>query len=361
MATRLRAFVNLESAGGLVLLAAAAVALVTANSPAAGAYERLLTERIGPLDVHGWVAEGLMTVFFLVVGLELSRELTRGELRDRRTAALPVVAAVGGMVVPAALHVAWTFGTPGVRGFGIPMATDIAFAVGVVRALGRRSPPALVLFVLALAIVDDLGAIVVIAVAYADGLRWAGLVAAVAAVAGVRVARGHPLAVVVLGAAAWWGLHEAGVHPALAGAAIGFAIPAPRADRYEDRLHPLSTFVVVPLFALASAGVVLEMPHGRGAAVAAGVASGLVVGKPLGIVLAAWIAVRMRVARLPPDLTMRHIAGAGAVAGIGFTVALVVTDLAFIDRPEMAAAARLAVIAAAGASTLMGVLLLRRT
>jgi NhaA family Na+:H+ antiporter len=360
MAARLRTFITTETAGGAVLLIAAVVAIVAANSPIGDAYRRAVTHDLGPLDLHAWVSDALMTVFFLVVGLELSRELTRGELRDRRVAALPVLAAAGGMVVPALVHLAWNFGTPGARGFGIPMATDIAFAVGIARALGRRSPTALVLFLLALAIADDLGAIVVIAAAYADGLDVVGLAVAVAAVVLVWRTRGHPVAVVVLAPLTWWGLHRAGIHQALAGAALGFAIPDPWADRYEDALHPVSTFVVVPLFALVSAGVVVEVPHGAGLRVAAGVALGLVVGKPLGITLASWLALRTGAATLPPGLTLRHVVGVGAIAGIGFTVSLVVTDLAFPAHPDLASAARLAIVAASLVAAVAGALLIRR-
>lgn len=336
----LRAFLRAEAAGGAALLLAAVVAVVWANSPLEHFRESILSAKAGPLDVHGWIGEGLMTLFFLIVGLEISRELSVGELRQPRAAALPVLAAVGGMVVPALLYLAIAGGR-GSHGWGIPMATDIAFAIGAVTLLGRRVPSGLKLFLLALAIVDDLGAILVIAVAYSDGVRVVPLLVAAAAIAGVWVARGHTLVIAVLGPVAWWFAHLSGVHPTIAGVALGFAVPAGRSEAFEHRLHPLTTFGVVPLFALANAGVridtgVLSGPEGR---VALAVAVGLVAGKVVGITAATWLGQRLRLGALPEGARLTQVVGVGGVAGIGFTVSLFIADLAFDgDGPTLAAA-----------------------
>ena len=293
-------FIREETAGGLALLTAAAVAVVWANSPWDGGYHDLFDE-----DVHRWVNEGLMTVFFLVVGLEIKRELVHGELQDRRTAAVPAVAAVGGMVVPAALY----FAVARDGGWGVPMATDIAFAVGIMAVVGRRAPSSLRLFLLTLAVVDDIGAVVVIALFYGGG-----------------------------------------IHPSVVAVALGLLVPARWGERLERVLHPWSAFVVVPVFALANAGVPLDTaPDGR---IGVGIFLGLVVGKPLGIVAATWIAVRLRLGGLPRDATWPQLAATGAVAGIGFTVSLFVADLAF----EVDPGAAVAVMAASVTAAALGVL-----
>jgi NhaA family Na+:H+ antiporter len=400
-----RRFLATETAGGVVMVLAAVVALVWANSPWHGSYEDLwhagVTLQVGGLgiedDLHHLVNDGLMALFFLVVGLEIKRELVGGELSDPRVAALPAVAALGGMVVPAAIYLAVTAGSGGGSGWGIPMATDIAFAVGVLALLGRRVPSTLKLFLLTLAIVDDIGAIVVIAVAYTDRPDPVALGVAVLTIvvaAGCLRARiWSPAVYVVLGVACWLATYESGVHATLAGVAFGLLAPArPRApsdvvrdwagdlsdeptaaelrslttvateavsvaERVQHRLHPVTSFVIVPIFALANAGVevsgdALSAP-GTGR-VALGVVLGLVVGKPLGITAASWLAVRSGLAALPTGVRWRQLAGAGAVAGIGFTVSLFVAGLAF-DRPELDTAARIAVLTASVTASVVGV------
>ena len=400
-----RRFVATEAAGGVVMVAAALVALVWANSPWHGSYEDLwhtaVTLQVGGFgiedDLHHLVNDGLMALFFLVVGLEIKRELVGGELRDPRVAALPAVAALGGMVVPAALYLAVTAGSGGGSGWGIPMATDIAFTVGVLALLGPRVPSPLKLFLLTLAVVDDIGAIVVIAVAYTDQLDPVALgVAALMVVAAAGCLRARiwsPGVYIVLGVACWVATYESGVHATLAGVAFGLLAPArPRApsdvartwagdlsdeptaaelrslttvateavsvaERVQHRLHPVTSFVVVPIFALANAGVRVsgDALGGAGAGrVALGVALGLVVGKPLGITAASWLAVRSGLASLPAGVRWPQLAGAGAVAGIGFTVSLFIAGLAF-DRPELDTAARIAVLAASVTASVVGV------
>ena len=311
----LRRFLALEAAGGIVLVACAVVAVAWASSPWDGAYHRVFSK-----DLRHVVNDQLMAIFFLVVGLEIKRELTTGELRDRRVAALPAFAALGGMLVPAGIYTAFNAGGAGAAGWGIPTATDIAFAVGVLSLVGSRAPASLRLFLLSLAVIDDIGAIIVIAVFYAGG-----------------------------------------IHLTLAGVALGLALPAGSlAERAERLLHPVSTFLVVPLFALANAGIRLDggWPSEAGAAaVAAGVIAGLCAGKVLGVTAGALLAVRTGVASLPTGVGWTHVAGAGALAGIGFTVSLFITGLAF-DPGPLSDAARLGVLVASVASSAIGIAIL---
>jgi Na+:H+ antiporter, NhaA family len=342
----LREYLREEAAGGVVLMAAAALALGWANSPWRAAYDALwqtpLAVQLGRFaiqaDLRHWVSDGLMTLFFLVVGLEIKRELVAGELRTWRRAALPVVAAAGGMAVPALIYAAANAGRPGAPGWGVPMATDIAFALGVLALLGSRVPAALKVFLLTLAVVDDLGSIAVVALFYSRGVDLgalavaAGLLVLVAVLVRARV-WWLPLHV-GLGAALWLTLWHSGVSPALAGVAMGLLTPVPLAERLAHDLHPVSAFLVVPLFALANAGVSLEggglAAPGAGA-VLGGVLAGRVLGKLAGIGAAAWLAVRLGLAVRPQATSWPQLAGVATVAGIGFTVPLFVADLAFPD------------------------------
>lgn len=373
VARPLEVILETEAASAVLLLAMAVAALGWASSPWKAAYHDLWAHTVGaePFGLHlslpleAWINDGLMTAFFFVVALEIKRELVRGELRDRRTAALPVLAAVGGMVVPALVYAAVNAGHAGSKGWGIPMATDIAFAVGVLALLGRRVPPATKLFLLALAIVDDLGAISVIAVFYTAELSGEALAAA-AGVVGLAVA----LRVVkvqsiwpylLLAPVGWVAVHQSGVHATLAGVAFAFLVPAGDGrgesgmERLEARLVPVVGWVIVPLFALTNAGVDVGgdvLRQAVGERVALGVAAGLVAGKTAGILAAAWIAVRVGVARRPGGLTWRHLAGVAALGGIGFTVALFIANLSFAD-PAATDHARVGIL---GGSLLAGLL-----
>jgi NhaA family Na+:H+ antiporter len=363
-----------------VLLIAAVAALLWANSPWRESYRTLweteLSIGVGRFvladDLRHWVNDALMALFFFVVGLEIKRELVSGDLRDPRTAAMPAIAAVGGMAVPAVLFLLVNAGTEGARGWGIPVATDIAFAIGVLALLGGRVPVALKLFLLTLAIVDDIGAIAVIAVVYSRELELgflaaaAGLVAVMVGLRRVGMVWSPPYAVLAVGV--WLATQASGVHATIAGVVLGLLTPARAltpgdvarewavdlsdeptpgeldamsrlartsvspAERLEHLLHPWTSFLVVPLFALANAGVVID----AGAfdapgtwTVTAGVVLGLVVGKVVGITLAAWLAVRTGVGRLPQETTWPMLVGTGFVAGIGFTVSLFIAELAF--------------------------------
>jgi len=326
-------------------------------------------------DARHWVNDALMAVFFLVVGLEIKRELVYGDLRDRRMAAMPAIAAAGGMVVPALIYLIVTAGSPGSRGWGIPMATDIAFAVGVVALLGPRVPAGLKLFLLTLAVVDDIGAIVVIALFYAGDVHVEFLLVAaglVVAMFGLRRAGVVGMApYVVLGSGVWLAVRASGVHATIAGVVLGLLAPArpltPDAavspvERLEHVLHPWTSFIVVPLFALANAGVELggHSFDGPGTVrVGLAVMVGLVVGKTVGITSAAWLAVRAGVGRLPEGTTWPMIAGVATIAGIGFTVALFVSDLAFVPGP-LQDSAKLGVFGASTLAAVLGAVVLKR-
>jgi Na+:H+ antiporter, NhaA family len=378
LATRpLERFLQLQAASGVVLMLAAAVALAWANSPWVSSYAGLWHTPIGvrvgdfvferPLE---WVVnDGLMALFFFVVGLELRREVHCGELSEWRRAALPAAAALGGMLAPAAIYLILA-GAPETRsGWGVPMATDIAFALGILALLGKRVPPALRVLLLALAVIDDLGAIVVIALFYSSGVNAMGLLVAAAALSCVVVLQRFgvrsKLAYAPVALVAWAATYAAGVHPTIAGVAVGLLTPV-RAWREEEdespaerlihALHPWVAFGIMPVFALANAGVTLG---GAGSSAAASatltaVAAGLVVGKPLGVLLACWLALQLRVSRLPSGITWRHLAVLGLVAGVGFTMALFVAQLAFVDA-QLLAAAKLGILIA---SAVAGVLAL---
>ncbi|MGI9022752.1 MAG: Na+/H+ antiporter NhaA [Acidimicrobiales bacterium] len=406
----LRQFLETEAAGGIVLLVAALVALAWANSPWSASYQDLwgtdISIRLGRFvleeDLQHWVNDGLMAVFFFVVGLEIKRELVQGELRDPRTAAMPAIAAAGGMAVPALLFLLVTSGSPGSGGWGIPMATDIAFAIGVVGLLGTRVPTSLKLFLLTLAIVDDIGAIVVIAVFYSADLQLGFLAMAVGLVAvmiGLRRAGVVWLApYVLLGIGVWLATQVSGVHATIAGVVLGLLAPARAltpaavarhwagdladepgpeeldamtrlvktsvspAERLEHLLHPWTSFLVIPLFALANAGVAIrgESFDAPGAAtVTIGVMLGLVVGKIVGITAAAWLTVRSGLGRLPDGATWPMVAGIAAVAGIGFTVSLFMSELA-LDSPALQDAAKIGVLGASALAAAVGTLVLWR-
>jgi NhaA family Na+:H+ antiporter len=409
LAVPLREFLDTEVSGGLVLLAATAAALLWANSPWRGAYEALwgteLAVEVGrstlALDLRHWVNDGLMALFFFVVGLEIKRELVAGELRSARNAALPALAALGGMLLPALLFVALNVGGDGGRGWGIPMATDIAFALGVLALFGARVPAGLKLLLLSVAIVDDIGAIVVIAVFYTGGLAWAPLTAAVGLLAVIAVL--HRVGVVwwpihvLLGVGVWLATYASGVHATIAGVALGLLMPtrplvrhlsvslgdgeaelsAPvvrwvkihvqetisAAERLEHTLHPWTSLAVVPLFALANAGVPLSRASLAAAAcspVTAGVVLGLVIGKLVGISGAAWLAVRLRVGALPEDVSGRQVAAVAAVAGVGFTVSLFIANLAY-PVADLQDQARVGILAGSLLAAAVGALLLHRT
>ena len=387
-------FLQAESAGAVLLAVAAVTALIWANSPWSNSYEHLWNTELGirlgsedlTLSLRGWINDGLMAIFFLVVGLETKRELVEGELANPRRAALPALAALGGMAVPALIYVLATAGTPAISGWGIPMATDIALALGVLGALGSRVPSAVKIFLLALAIVDDIGAIIVIALFYSDKLDPTYLGIAALMIGAVILLRYRGITAVapyvLCGLALWFALHEGGVHSTIAGIAMGLLAPTKphlthdmidsaelanidsaekaretvflarqsvsEVEWLEHKLHPWSSFVIVPVFALANAGVQLsstELSAAFKSRVALGVGAGLLLGKPLGILLFTWVGCRLKLVELSPSMGFKHVAAAGTLGGIGFTVSLFVTSLAFEDA-DYVNPARIAILLA---------------
>jgi Na+:H+ antiporter, NhaA family len=409
-------FLSVEAGSGILLLIAATVALGWANSPWQGGYQALWHTRLGmrigafafERDLHFLINEGLMVVFFFVVGLEIRREIHCGELSDLRRAALPGFAAVGGMIAPAVVFLAFNHGTPAEVGWGVPMATDIAFAVGVLALLGTRVRPALRILLLALAVIDDLGAIVVIALFYSSGIKAVGLALLTAGVVlllamqklGVR----SPWAYVAPGLVIWAGTYATGVHPTLAGVIIGLLTPVrtwlgPDAfvdkakaaadllggqearnahaihskladldvarretfspvERLQHALHPWVAFLIMPLFALANAGVPLGKAHldAEGQRLLGGVMLGLVLGKPVGVLGLSWLAVRLRLAALPTGVAWREMLVVGQVAGIGFTMALFIAGLAF-PAGALLEVAKLGILCASALAAAVGLLL----
>ncbi|MEQ1873649.1 MAG: Na+/H+ antiporter NhaA [Ilumatobacteraceae bacterium] len=409
MLSPLRDFIATEASGAVLLAGAAVIALVWANSPWSGSYDDLWTSRASisvaghtlDLDIRHWINDGLMTIFFLVVGLEIKRELTDGHLATRRAALLPGAAALGGMIVPALVYLAIAGGTAP-RGWAIPMATDIALAVGVVAVAGSRIPSSLRAFLLGLAIVDDIGAIVIIAAVYSTGVMFGWLAAAavgvVATVAVRRLGVHTTWVYLIIGAIVWFSLHEAGIHPTIAGVVMGLLAPSiPRlrselidSDELIDLsdaeaarstselakgsvsvvewlqhvLHPWTSYVIVPIFALANSGIEISSDGLNAAArspITWGVFFGLLLGKPLGVVLATRGAIRAGIADMPEDSTGVQIVGIGFAAGIGFTVALFITELALPDPTEQTHAKLAILMASVLAAAISAVILTRRS
>lgn len=357
-----------ETTGGAVLLVAAAVAMVWANSPWSSSYTALINTVVGIPALHldltfaTWAADGLLAVFFFVVGLELKHELVHGSLARPAQAAVPIAAAIGGMVVPAGIYaiVNATAAEGALRGWGVPMATDIAFALAVLAIVGRHLPVALRAFLLTLAVVDDLGAITVIAVFYSDDVAFAWLLAAVACFAaywvGQRLRWTTPFFYVPVALLAWGFLHASGVHATIAGVVLGLLTrihtdPGEEqspADRLQHRVHPISAGFCVPVFAFTAAGVSLAgigLATALSSPVAIGVMLGLVLGKPIGIVLTSWLVARFTRASLAPQIRWADVTAVGILAGIGFTVALLIAELAYNDAAQLASA-KLAIIVA---------------
>ena len=361
-------FLRSESAGGVVLIISAAVALVWANSGAGGLYRALLRAPVGPLPVHVWINDGLMAVFFLLVGLELRREMVRGELASVRRVAAPGLAALGGMAVPALIFVAFNWGNPqALRGWAVPVATDIAFALAVLRVLGRRVPIGLVVFLTALAIMDDLGAIAVIAVFYTRALNpWdlAGAAIAMGALYGLNRAGVRAIWPYLAGGAVLWVLvFDSGVHATLAGVALAFVVPQQGdnavAVRLEHGLERWVAFGVLPLFGLANAGLRLDgLPAGvMTDRLALGTALGLFVGKQVGVFGAVMAGTRLGWARRPAGVTTLQLYGGAVLCGLGFTMSLFINELAFRETAQ-GDVVKLAVFVGSLVSALVGLAIL---
>ena len=369
-------FFRTEILGGLVLLGFGLAALAIANSPLSAAYNHLweipLTLGIVPdelsLSLHEWINDGLMAVFFLLVGLEIKRELLAGELSSPQQAALPFACAIGGMVVPALIYLIFNLRGPGANGWGIPMATDIAFALGALNLIAPQAPIGAKVLLTALAIVDDMGSVLVISFFYSEAIVWSALAGAAVTLLvliglnmmGIRRLWPYLLGGVVL----WCFVHASGVHATIAGVALAFTIPGRSSGgvpapllRLENALHNFSAFVVMPLFAFANAGVKIDLSL-QHAEIGFGILAGLVLGKPLGIMIAALIAVKTGVARLPQAVNWGALLGYGFFAGIGFTMSLFIGMLAFDDMALVNAAKR-GIIVGSFLAGLAGALMLR--
>jgi len=410
----IRRFLRVEAASGFLLLAAAIVALSLANSSSAESVASFWKTQVGfqigefefRLSLKHIIDDGLMAIFFFVIGLEVKREIVLGELRELRRAALPLAAALGGMIFPAGIYLLLQAGHEGMRGWGIPMATDIAFVVGCMAVLGRRVPHGLRVLILSLAIVDDIGAILVIAIGYTDAIHWNWLALGFVGLGfvwllgkfGVR----SFLVYTIVGVCIWFCIHESGVHATIAGVALGLLTPArsrlsesavsrllvrakgviegdewqqdhhraERLMRFQQStrevispleylihlLHPWVSFIIMPLFALANAGVPVKLAD-LAAPVAVAVSLGLLLGKPLGIVLLSWLAVKLRVAALPEGVTWRHLVAGGILGGIGFTMALFIAELALKD--PLLDTAKVGVLAGSFVSAIVGMAMLK--
>jgi Na+:H+ antiporter, NhaA family len=365
----------IEKLGGVGLILATGGALVWANSPAQESYEALrrITFEI-PFNpaltksLKEWVNEGLMAFFFLMVGLEIKREFIEGDLADVRHASLTVIAAMGGMVVPVAIYLAFNGRGAGLVGWAIPMATDIAFAVGLVSLVGGRATTALRLFLVALAVVDDLGAVLVIALFYGHDLSFGFLAGAAAifliALAYGRRRRAHPLIVAALGLALWYCVLRSGIHATIAGVLLAVTIPLrsrqehPDSVDFEEQLTPWVLLLVVPVFALFNAGVTFKADLIRLSPITLGIALGLILGKPIGILGACWLGVRADLGRLPDGLSWLGLTGLSVLAGLGFTMSLFIAQLAFEEGAQLAQS-KVAILCASTLAAIVGLAMIR--
>ena len=378
-AERLRAFIASESAGGIILIVAAALALAIANSPLLPDYQKLLSTPVAfsagslvaidkPLLL--WINDGLMALFFFLIGLEVKREIVTGQLRSWKQASLPIIAAIGGMAIPAIVFVALNLGSPeNLRGWAIPAATDIAFALGLLALLGSRVPVALKALLLAIAIIDDIGAIAIIAIFYTENMNLAALALALIPAAAMlllnRAGVARTIPYFLFAALLWICVLKSGVHATLAGVMTALFVPIATGEerpleRLEHALHPWVAFLILPIFAFANAGVSFA---GAGldallAPLSLGIAGGLVIGKQLGIFGACWLAVKAGWARLPEGVGFRHVYGLSCLAGIGFTMSLFIGNLAFAD-PQQIAAVKFGVLGGSLVSAITGIVVLR--
>ena len=336
-------FFESEKAGGFILVFATAISLLLANSAFQAEYSDFWNITLGGHSLTHWINDGLMTIFFLLIGLELEREIYQGELSDIKNATLPIVGALGGMLVPAAIFLIFNFGTESQAGAGIPMATDIAFAIGILSLLGKKVPASLKVFLTALAVIDDLGAIIIIAIFYTQTLSLVNLFIALgifAVLLGLnRMKINNLLPYLIGGVAMWYFMLHSGVHATITGVLLAFAIPFGNgknktpSNKVLHFLHKPVAFVILPLFAVANTCIVLgdNLAAGLAQNSSLGIMTGLVVGKPLGITLFALIGIWLGICALPSDLKWKNILGAGMLGGIGFTMSIFITLLAFND------------------------------
>ena len=370
----IRDFFKMESAGGVLLVIAAAIAMVIANTPLNEMYQSFLHTYLLGMSVSHWINDGLMAIFFMLIGLEVKRELLEGALKSKETAIFPAIAAVGGMLAPALIYVLFNINDPeAIKGWAIPAATDIAFALGIMALLGNRVPVSLKVFLLALAIIDDLGVVVIIAFFYTGDLSTTALAVGFAMTAALFMLNSRHvtklLPYIIVGAILWFAVLKSGVHATLAGVVIGFAIPlkGDKGERsplkhMEHALHPYVAFFILPLFAFANAGISLEgvSIDKLTSMLPLGIAMGLLVGKPLGIFAFSWAAVKMGVAKLPEGINFKHIFAVSVLCGIGFTMSIFISSLAFGPvNAEFDTYARLGILMGSTTAAVLGYILLR--
>lgn len=365
------AFFDSEKSSGILLVLCTVISIAIANSPVGESYLDFWHSRVGTLSLEHWINDALMAIFFLLIGLELEREIYVGELSNFKNALLPIFAAIGGMAFPALIHFSLNAGSPTQTGIGIPMATDIAFALGVLAILGNRVPASLKVFVVAFTVIDDLGAIVIIAAVYTAKLSIGYLGGAAAVwillVALNRIFRVTRLMPYLLGGIVMWYLMlKSGVHATVAGVMLAFAIPFSAKDddqdspshRLENWLHKPVAFIILPIFSLANTGIVIQADWFQHLATAnsIGIAAGLIAGKPLGVMILCFVAVASGICRLPSDLRWSHVVGAGFLGGIGFTMSIFITNLAFSTDPAIITTSKIAILLASLSSAVLGFL-----
>lgn len=370
----IRDFFKMESAGGIILVIAAAIAMFVANSPLNDMYQGVLHSYVLGMSVSHWINDGLMAVFFLLIGLEVKRELLEGALKSKETAIFPAIAAVGGMLAPALIYVLFNSGnSEALQGWAIPAATDIAFALGIMALLGNRVPVSLKVFLLALAIIDDLGVVVIIALFYSSDLSTLALTIGFIATGVLFMLNNKNVTklsvYLIVGAILWFAVLKSGVHATLAGVVIGFAIPLKGnkgehspLKHLEHALHPYVAFAILPIFAFANAGISLEgiSISSLTSMLPLGIAMGLLIGKPLGIFAFSWGAVKLGIAKLPEGVNFTNIFAVSVLCGIGFTMSIFISSLAFgPTNAEFDTFARLGILMGSTTAAILGYILLR--
>lgn len=373
MSDVIRDFFKMESAGGILLVIAAAIAMTIANTSFNGVYQEFLHTYVFGMSISHWINDGLMAIFFFLIGLEVKRELLEGALKSKETAIFPAIAAVGGMLAPALIYVLFNSGDPqAMQGWAIPAATDIAFALGIMALLGKRVPVSLKVFLLALAIIDDLGVVVIIALFYSGDLSTIALTIGFAMTGVLFMLNAKHVTKIsiylVVGFILWVSVLKSGVHATLAGVVLGFAIPLKGNEgersplkHLEHALHPYVAFAILPLFAFANAGISLEgvSMDGLTSMLPLGIALGLLVGKPLGIFTFSWIAVKAGVAKLPEGINFVHIFAVSVLCGIGFTMSIFISSLAFGSvSADFDTYARLGILMGSTTAAVLGYILL---
>lgn len=379
LSTTFLSFLRSEASGGVILLICAILAVLIANSPWGKSYEHALHTPIAiglgafslEMGLLHWVNDGLMAIFFFLVGLEIKREFLYGELKTKSAMILPVCGALGGMLVPALFYSLLNFGSPTAGGWGIPTATDIAFALGIMTMAARSAPPGLIVFLTALAIVDDLGAIVVIALFYSTDLAWAALLSGLAALAGAFLLNRMKIrffpAYLVLGLIAWYFFLKAGIHPTIAGVILGFSIPAEKScktsmlHRWEKRLHPWSAYFIMPIFALSNAGVEISLASlDFSSPLPWGILAGLFLGKPVGIFGSVYLLHKLGNIDIPGKASPRELAATGMLGGIGLTMSIFIASIAFTD-PALLNLAKFSILLASTISAAAGTVIFLMT